>query len=44
LVMLRFNDFQWSCNCRCDVDLHANFHIKMIILQIYHYKHSKLDQ
>jgi hypothetical protein len=44
LVMLRLKDFQWFDNCRCDANLHAIFHIEMIVLQISHCRHSRLDQ
>jgi hypothetical protein len=43
LVMLRLKDLQWSCNFRCDANLHVIFHIKMIVLQIFHYRHSRLE-
>jgi hypothetical protein len=43
-VMLRLKDFQWFDNCRCDSNLHAIFHVEMIVLQISHYRHSRLDQ
>jgi hypothetical protein len=39
LVMLRMKDLQWSCNSRCDPKLNAIFHIKMIVLQFFYYKH-----
>ncbi len=40
LVMLRLKDLQWSYNSKCD----AIFHIKMIVLQIFHYRHSRLNK
>jgi hypothetical protein len=43
LVMLRLKDLQWSYNFRCDANLHAIFDNEMIVLQIFHYKHSRLD-
>jgi hypothetical protein len=42
--MLRLKDLQWSCNSKCDTNLHAIFHIEMIVLRIFHCKHSRLDQ
>ncbi len=44
LVMLRLKVFQWSYNSKCDAILHAIFHIEMIVLQIFHYRHNRLDQ
>ncbi len=43
LVMLRLKDFQWFNNYRCDANLHVIFHIEMIILQISHYRRSRLN-
>jgi hypothetical protein len=39
LVMLRLKDLWWSCNSKCDPNLHAILHIEMIILQICYCKH-----
>jgi hypothetical protein len=39
LVMLRMKDLQWSCKSRCDPKFNAILHIKMIISQIFYYRH-----
>jgi hypothetical protein len=44
LVISGLKDFQRSCNSKCHANLHAIFHVEITILQICHYKHSKLDQ
>jgi hypothetical protein len=33
LVMLRLEDFQWSCNFRCDPKFNAILHVEMIIFE-----------
>ncbi len=39
LGMSRLKDLQWSYNSRCDPKFNVIFHIEMIVLQSFYYKH-----